>query len=1025
VSKYPIPFGRHLLLERINVGGMAEVFKAKAFGVEGFERIVAVKRILPTLLEDDEFITMFIDEARIAAHLTHQNIVQIYELGKHEETFFISMEYVAGKDLRQILDYQKKLKVPMSIPKACFIVSRVCEALEYAHKKKDPAGRDLKIIHRDVTPQNVIISFEGEVKLCDFGIAKAASRVSRTQVGVLKGKFAYMSPEQVRGQPTDRRSDLFALGVIFYEMLTQQRLFLADSDYTTLENVRNAIIPPPREVNPQIPEGLEALMLKLLAADPKQRYQWASEVHEDLLDFLVQNNRLYHGRHLRTGMQETYGRDIEIENEKLEAFMRLKMDPPTEPEPPAPPPSAVVAALAREGENAAWDPASVAHDDDDLGGPTDSIAIPSAPFSGDDETESSISDAAQPTLAGASPVAHLFGAPELDETPEEDAALTDGDMVVVAAGSEPKPQIEASMDTTESPLVDFESAERTQFDAVPGIPDNDTLYDDANDTVMGDTGADEISAAQAELISRLGAVGALEGETIDSADISEEVEVVHPQVYDPANSEEEAPTMHGPAAHDPDERYDTDDLDGPDDSATNVAPLVVGMAPEDAVALLPDSRSGEYFESDDGTLEDAEAFVPTYAGSNDETSDLEMDDPTTAAGDPHEIRVGPAPRMPSSPPGMLGPDTPFPPNPPNGAGPFPSSDGARPFAPDVGPRFASPDVASPSRATPSAAVVARAAPSLERSRMLMFLAGGVGVLAAVLLAVLVLTFGPSGASLQIVTEPTRHVTVVLDGKVIAEETPIDIDELTIGTHHVELRADGFRTYRQTIEIGEAKPHTMVVPLDRDRSSKAAPPPSEALPEGDSDAVARGPELEADPAPDPEVGAGADSDPDTGSDPDSDPGSDSDSDTGSDPDSDTGSDPDSDTGSDSDSDTGSDSDSDTDTDTGSDTGASAPPATARIEPPPPPPVRAPPPPPPPRPKVRRPPSTGSLMISTRPPGVKVLIDGKDTGQRTPIRKPYALPVGTHVITFVMSDSRRYDFDVRIEKGRVTKFAKLLR
>src|SRR5688500_13137980 len=290
---------------------MAEVFKAKSFGVEGFERIVAVKRILPTMAEDQEFVTMFVDEARIASHLTHQNIVQIYELGKHDGTYYISMEYVAGRDLRQILDHHKRLKKPMDVAKACFVTSRVCEALEYAHKKKDPAGKDLKIIHRDVSPQNVIISFEGEVKLCDFGIAKAASRASRTQVGVLKGKFAYMSPEQVRGQPTDRRSDLFALGVIFYEMLTGERLFLGESDYSTLEAVRNARVPAPRKFNPNLSKELETVVLKLLARDPKDRYQWASEVHEDLQDHLIHDGRVFHARHLRASVQETYARRSE------------------------------------------------------------------------------------------------------------------------------------------------------------------------------------------------------------------------------------------------------------------------------------------------------------------------------------------------------------------------------------------------------------------------------------------------------------------------------------------------------------------------------------------------------------------------------------------------------------------------------------------------------------------------------------------------------------------------------------------
>ena len=199
----PVLFGRHLLLERINVGGMAEVFRAKTFGVEGFERIVAVKRILPQMAEDSDFIRMFIDEARIASQLTHNNIVQIYELGREEDVYFIAMEFVTGRDLRLILDRLKRQQRLMPEPIACFIISLVCEALDYAHRKKSPTGQPYKIIHRDVSPQNVLLSYEGEIKLCDFGIAKAVNQSQRTQAGVLKGKFAYMSPEQVKGQKID------------------------------------------------------------------------------------------------------------------------------------------------------------------------------------------------------------------------------------------------------------------------------------------------------------------------------------------------------------------------------------------------------------------------------------------------------------------------------------------------------------------------------------------------------------------------------------------------------------------------------------------------------------------------------------------------------------------------------------------------------------------------------------------------------------------------------------------------------
>ena len=193
--KKPIQFGKYFLLDRINVGGMAEVFKAKAFGVEGFERLLAVKRILPNIAEDEEFITMFIDEAKISVQLNHANICQIFDLGKVEDSYFIALEFVHGKDLRAIFDRCKQKPVDgltaMPIAQAAFVVMKACEGLDYAHNKRDANGGDLNLVHRDVSPQNVLISYEGEVKLIDFGIAKAAGKASKTQQGLLKGKFGY------------------------------------------------------------------------------------------------------------------------------------------------------------------------------------------------------------------------------------------------------------------------------------------------------------------------------------------------------------------------------------------------------------------------------------------------------------------------------------------------------------------------------------------------------------------------------------------------------------------------------------------------------------------------------------------------------------------------------------------------------------------------------------------------------------------------------------------------------------------
>ncbi len=244
--KKPIPFGKYWLLERINVGGMAEVFMAKTFGVEGFERLVAVKRILPNIAEDTEFIQMFVDEAKIAVQLTHANIVQVFDLGKVADSYYIAMEFVHGRDLRALFDRCRHEGEPMSVAQACFIVMKVCEGLDYAHNKRDAQGTELHLVHRDVSPQNILVSYDGELKLVDFGIAKAAGKASKTQAGILKGKFGYMSPEQVRGLPIDRRSDIFSLGIILYELLTGERLFVGESDFSTLEKVRNVeILPAP------------------------------------------------------------------------------------------------------------------------------------------------------------------------------------------------------------------------------------------------------------------------------------------------------------------------------------------------------------------------------------------------------------------------------------------------------------------------------------------------------------------------------------------------------------------------------------------------------------------------------------------------------------------------------------------------------------------------------------------------------------------------------------------------------------
>ncbi len=330
----PQPFGKYYLLERINVGGMAEVFKAKAFGVEGFERLVAVKRILPSVAQDEEFIRMFIDEAKIAVQLNHANIAQIFDLGMADGAYYIALEYVPGKDLRTLFENARKSRRPVSIAQACYSIIKICEGLDYAHNKRDGHGRELHIVHRDVSPQNVLISEEGEVKVIDFGIAKAAGRASRTKAGILKGKFGYMSPEQVRGLPLDRRSDIFSLGIILYEILTMERLFVGESDFATLEKVRNVEILPPTTYNRNIPEDLEDIALKALSRDPDDRYQTAADFHDALQRFLFTSGLFYSRKDLSDYMKDRFAEDIELEHRKLEQYRHLKA--PAQGRPPGP-----------------------------------------------------------------------------------------------------------------------------------------------------------------------------------------------------------------------------------------------------------------------------------------------------------------------------------------------------------------------------------------------------------------------------------------------------------------------------------------------------------------------------------------------------------------------------------------------------------------------------------------------------------------------------------------------------------------
>ncbi len=266
---------RYELLGRLGAGGMAEVFLARARGIEDFEKIVVLKRIRPDKAGDRHFVAMLRDEARVAAVLEHPNIVHTYDVGIDDTGIFISMEYLHGEDVKSILNRVASVGEVLPIPVALRIVSAAAAGLHYAHERTDSAGTPLRIVHRDVSPANLLVTTHGDVKLIDFGIAKAGSKKEQTAVGVLKGKVAYMSPEQVRAKPLDRRSDVFSLGILLYELTTMRRPFIAEDYVAVMHKICNEPHPAPSMVRPDYPPPLAAIVDRALAKDPDARYPTA------------------------------------------------------------------------------------------------------------------------------------------------------------------------------------------------------------------------------------------------------------------------------------------------------------------------------------------------------------------------------------------------------------------------------------------------------------------------------------------------------------------------------------------------------------------------------------------------------------------------------------------------------------------------------------------------------------------------------------------------------------------------------
>ena len=326
MSDKPEVFGKYILLEKIASGGMAEIYLAKSIGAENVSKFLAIKKILPQFSQNYEFVEMFKEEAKIAIQLSHANIVPIFEFGEEARQFYLAMEYVEGRNLRQILNYFKKREAQLSIPMIVYIMKEAARGLDHAHRCVDgTTGAPLNIVHRDISPQNVMLSFEGEVKIVDFGIAKAESKIETTRAGTLKGKFGYMSPEQAEGQEVDFRTDIFSIGIVLWELLANDRLFVANNEMNTLRKIRDCQIPSLRKIDPNISAELERITNKALTRDRTLRYQSGEDMYKDLSIFLNKQYPEFSGQDLSKLLKKVFQKEREDNRKKLVEYSKIKM----------------------------------------------------------------------------------------------------------------------------------------------------------------------------------------------------------------------------------------------------------------------------------------------------------------------------------------------------------------------------------------------------------------------------------------------------------------------------------------------------------------------------------------------------------------------------------------------------------------------------------------------------------------------------------------------------------------------------
>ena len=445
--------GRYELLHRLAVGGMAELYLARQSGIEGFEKVVVLKRVLPHLSEDPEFVSMFLSEARMAAALDHPNIAAVTDIGEEAGEYFFAMEYVHGRNLLEVL--KRGAEYPLSMACALTVIAGVAAALHHAHELLGPDGRPLGLVHRDVSPSNVMIAHSGAVKLTDFGIAKAVSRTSTTLEGKIKGKVGYMSPEQTRGDMIDRRSDIFALGILLYEATTGARAFYATNDFAAMGRIARADFVQPTQIQPDFPVELEMIIGRALQKEPGARYSTAEQLQLELEEFAHANGVRLSALELARHMKRAFGSPAHPQTD-LQSFAGAPVVAPQSRDKEAPP----------APRRAAWLPWAVAGTAAAIVSTlTITMWPPAAEQPAITETEPAPAPEPQPQ-AQAQPRAHAQA--QEDAEPPAPSAAPPAD---VAAASPPEPEPEP----VDPPTKKKKKKRKKRRDKTSGV-DRDALY---------------------------------------------------------------------------------------------------------------------------------------------------------------------------------------------------------------------------------------------------------------------------------------------------------------------------------------------------------------------------------------------------------------------------------------------------------------------------------------------------------------------------------------------------------------------